>query len=572
MKRVFIGHRGTGKSKLLKRHQSYFSNIAHFDLDHEIETAVKHSVSDFFKLKGESEFRKVEIELYQKITSSNSEFVITLGAGFDVSTLSQDIEIVYVSRMTDRDGRIFLNRPRLHIELDPIEEYLTRYQTRQPQYLKCANRIYFLDEGIDTENSYEKLILQNNFIIEDAYYTLAENDLKSLDQLIKNYKKIELRTDLLKKEVIESLLKKFLEQDWLVSIRTDDAPVFVDAKVVDCDVKYKYTNAQIISSHEENIDAAILKLAQYNKLAHLKLCPVVESFDELVKGYRWQIADASNRSFLPRSKSGKWIWYRQLSKYFQKINFIKSFTLIDDQPSLYQWLSLPKQKPVSWAAVLGQPVYFSRSPAEHLKYFAGLNTFFTKVDLSKEELQNYFKFLVEIGLKYAAVTSPLKETAWSLSYKKTSASEELKSANTLYVKSDEIYSHNTDLDGFKELTKSIKPNDKIAVWGGGGTLDMMKRVLPEAHFFSSQTGQLRSTNQIALVEYDYLIWAAPRSEFTSFPTDNIRINAVIDLNYRENSMGLEFAAYRKINYTSGLNMFKLQASKQRDFWSDGECK
>ncbi|MEQ1723635.1 MAG: shikimate synthase, partial [Pseudobdellovibrio sp.] len=176
------------------------------------------------------------------------------------------------------------------------------------------------------------------------------------------------------------------------------------------------------------------------------------------------------------------------------------------------------------------------------------------------------------GLKYAAVTSPLKETAWSISNKNTPASAELKSANTLYVNGAELFSHNTDLDGFKELTLMIKPTDKIAIWGGGGTLDMMKRVLPEAHLFSSQTGQLRNTSQIALAEYDYLIWAAPRSELTQFPSDDLRINAVIDLNYRENSMGLEFAASRKIDYTSGLNMFKLQAEKQRVFWSDSERK
>ncbi|MEQ1724010.1 MAG: shikimate kinase, partial [Pseudobdellovibrio sp.] len=377
MKRVFIGHRGVGKSKLLQRHQAYFPDIPHFDLDLEIEKEVILSVADYFKLKGEPEFRKSEIEVYQKITSSNREFVITLGAGFDVSMLSQEIEIIYVSRITDSDGRIFLNRPRLNLELAPLDEYLTRYQARQPKYLEAANRIYFLAEGVDSEDPIEKSILQNNFKIEDAYYTVVENDMPKLIQLLKNYKKIELRTDLLKNEVIESLLVGFPEQQWLVSIRTEDAPVFVNAKVVDCDVKYQYTNAQIISSHEENIDAAILKLAQYDKLAHLKLCPIVESFEDLIKGYRWQNADAFSRSFLPRSASGKWIWYRQLSKYFQKINFIKSFTMVDDQPSLHQWLSLPQQKPISWAAVLGQPVNFSRSPVEHINFFSDFNTFFT---------------------------------------------------------------------------------------------------------------------------------------------------------------------------------------------------
>ena len=41
MKRVLIGHRGVGKTALLERHQTYFPDIEHFDLDQEIEKRKK---------------------------------------------------------------------------------------------------------------------------------------------------------------------------------------------------------------------------------------------------------------------------------------------------------------------------------------------------------------------------------------------------------------------------------------------------------------------------------------------------------------------------------------------------
>ena len=112
----------------------------------------------------------------------------------------------------------------------------------------------------------------------------------------------------------------------------------------------------------------------------------------------------------------------------------------------------------------------------------------------------------------------------------------------------------------------------MAVWGGGGTLKLMQSLLPEAHFFSNRTRQLRSGISAGLKAYDFLIWAAPRHKELGWPSDHMIVNTVVDLNYTENSPGLEFAARRKISYINGLEMLVLQAEKQQKFWSQCERK
>lgn len=572
MKRVFIGHRGVGKTKLLSRHALYFPEISHLDLDAEIERKTQTDMREYFLTHGEIEFRKKEVEIFREIIRNNLSFVISLGAGFDVTELADDIEVVYLRRKTDKEGRIFINRPRLENNTGPLEEYKKRFAAREINFLKRANKIYNMPEGIETYNETEKKILTLDYFLNDAYYTLSENELVSIAGLTKNFKNIELRTDLLSDDIIGDLLLRFSETNWLVSVRTPEPVRFKAAKNIDIDFKYFYSGCQIVSSHHDSIYEGIKLLNSINEKVHLKLCPMVDNFTDLITGYNWQQEDPVNRSFLPRSEDGKWMWYRQLSKYRQKINFIQNFTQVPDQPSLSEWLILPQKKPSEWAAVLGNPINFSRSPVEHENYFADKKTFFTRINLTAEEFETNIRFLTELGLKFAAVTSPLKEMAFKISNFSSDSSLKFQAANTLILNNDKICCENTDLSGFKGLVKNIKPTDKVAIWGGGGTLEMMKCVLPDASLYSSQTGQQRYPEQNNSGEFDYLIWAAPRTLQLKWPAENLQVNSVIDLNYTENSPGLEFAAHRNIRYISGMEMFKLQALKQREFWGLNECK
>ncbi|AGH94697.1 shikimate kinase [Pseudobdellovibrio exovorus] len=583
MKRVFIGHRGTGKTALLQRHSQIFNQIfpqiPHLDLDLEIENYVGEPLSDYFTRVGEVKFRQVEQEVFLRITAQPN-FVISLGAGFDVSIIPNDIEVVLVRRLSDSDGRIFLDRPRLNTDVSLLEEYYQRYHQRENRYIEAADWVYHMPEGIEdagpAAHAIEGSILRRDFNVENAYYTLTAQELPFIEQLLRNFSKIELRTDLLEAEQIESLLERYPWHEWLVSVRSGMELNWQRIHMLDTDIHYYREGSQIISCHEDHINYAIQQLEPFVGKGHLKLSSLVDSFDGLITGYRWQQEDPENRSFLPRSSIGRWPWFRQLSSYWQSLNFIKSRTEMSDQPSWFEWLSLPPEAPQKWAAVLGRPVHASRSPTQHHEFFHKRETFFTRVSLNEDELLQHHSFLSELKLGYAAVTSPLKEIALQISKNPSPVSQKLQAANTLMLKNDGWWAHNTDLEGFKSLTRQLSNHANVAIWGGGGTLQMMKEVLPQAISYSSQTGKVRDPNHYKneqepqhlgeATQFDVLIWAAPRLEKTLFPSEKLQFKEVLDLNYVDHSMGLEFAVNQKIRYTSGLEMFRVQALHQQKFW------
>ncbi len=573
MKRVFIGHRGVGKTELLARHQIYFPHIHHFDLDREIESHLKMTLVDFFKSFTEVEFRLLEVEIYNKIIKENEEYVISLGAGFQLDKLSNKPEVFYVSRPTDADGRIFLNRPRLNNAVFPLEESQLLFQQREIIYRRHAHFIYHLSEGSNSVNEFEAAIMKSEFKILEAYYTLNSRDLDQIETRLKCFSKVELRTDLFSKEVIQDLIKKYPKHHWLVSFRTNDEVDLPKSVEIDFDIQFfKDQKTDILSSHDDQIENGISQLRGLDHF-HTKLCPLVNNFEELRKGHAWQSENPRNRSFIPRSLTGKWNWYRLLSKYSQKVHFIRNHNDQPDQATLRQWLNLPPLRPEKWAAVLGSPIHFSRSPAEHEAYFKSKKSFMGGLEIEIDELEDVFRWLLDLGLCYVAITSPLKGIALRFCTNLTKEATELHAVNTLLILNGNIIGHNTDLSGFqKQISRLMLNNLQIAVWGGGGTLKMIKKLLPSASFFSSRSALNRDPKLISSQNYEVLVWAAPRNLRTLLPPSKWPIQKIIDLNYRENSMGLEYAQKLILNghnveYISGLEMFHEQALKQQEFWS-----
>ena len=243
--------------------------------------------------------------------------MLSVGAGFDVTLIPQNIEVIFISRKTDQDGRIFLNRPRLEPQLTALEEYKKRYAERNAKFIEFSTWTYDLPEGIESPNAVEQKIFQQNFQLNNLYFTLTENS-----QTI--FQQNELRTDLLSKDAIQKLIRGNPTRNFLLSIRNDFEIIKNKNVKIDCDLNYFNSEADIISSHLDDIDEALQKFSELPGKFHLKLCPLVESFEDLIKGHKWQQQNPQNRSFLPRSKNGRWIWYRLLAKYFQKINFVKT--------------------------------------------------------------------------------------------------------------------------------------------------------------------------------------------------------------------------------------------------------
>lgn len=573
MKKVFIGHRGVGKTELLKRHQSYFPNIQHFDLDQVIAAGEKQSVSDLFVDHGEQHFRRLE-EKYFKQVIQHENFVLSLGAGFNIDLIPVGLEVVYVSRRTDSDGRIFLNRPRLNAELGPLQEYHQRYSEREPKYRQKADWIYHLSEGIDSTDEIEKSIFQKCLKIRNAYWTLKNES--ELLLFPKCFNHIELRTDLFDLETILKIIKKYPEDHFLVSIRSqcdENHDLFKYIKNVsqvelDTDIEFSQflETADIISTHSSDFDLGFRQTQDIQR-QHIKFCPIVKTFDELKKGYLWQLEDPGQRSFLPRTdfsknKKSLWRWYRQLQMNNQKINFIQSHIDMDDQPSLYEYLKSQKQDLKTFGAVLGNPIHHSRTPVEQSKNLEH-EIYFVAVPLTENNFSQGFQFLKQIGLKCAAVTAPLKTVAAK------SVHSSLSAVNSLVDQVDQWFSSSTDDEGLKKLIETVEINKetKVAVWGGQGVLESIQKVIPQAVAYGARDGKVKSDQETQVASPDIVIWAAPRYDTVNWPPADWQPKLIIDLNYTADSLGLEYAGQQpKAVYISGLVMFQAQAQKQADFW------
>ena len=100
--------------------------------------------------------------------------------------------------------------------------------------------------------------------------------------------------------------------------------------------------------------------------------------------------------------------------------------------------------------------------------------------------------LRELGLTHAAVTAPLK----SLAFEACAADARdagTGSINTLYLdKTAGIWrGRNTDLAGFEAPARAGRGRQPVAVWGGGGTLGVIRRIVPGAVAFGPHRAAAR---------------------------------------------------------------------------------
>ncbi|MEZ0392535.1 MAG: shikimate kinase [Pseudobdellovibrionaceae bacterium] len=602
MKLVLLGHRGTGKSQLLERLKTYWkdksSNLKFFDLDREIEFREGKTISQIFNDAGEKDFRDLEVNVFHDLIRANPEFVISMGAGFPLQHIPADIQRLWVRRKTDFLGRIFLNRPRLNPEMSPLEEYLQRLPLREERYRKHSTDEYLMPEGIESANSIEERIFKEDYRNLGGVLTLLPIHFRSLESLqnrIRNFDVdfFELRDDLLSLQQIQMVTSLLPPRRVLLSLRSAKTNPWIQ-EFLRTGISWDWAlelgacpfgEAPIFSLHQ--VPRAILQskesletfLAEKKipATSHIKLSPIIESFSELQILLNWQNENPSQRSVLPRSQAGRWGWIRLWLKGRQKINFFR----LDqgsalDQPTLFEWMSTPFQIQ-NFAALLGHPVFHSRTPIEHQAYFQKKGWPVFAIDIEEEEFQKAIELLSFLGLQAAAVTSPLKVKAFQWAQERSPIVQELESANTLFFKDQKWSAHNTDLDGFRFLFSQITGDTQsLAVWGGGGTLPVILKIAPNAIFFSARTGELKreygdqqkwTRDQIVSMQMEgprILIWAA--SPEAQLPPEDWRPEFVLDLNYREDSLAREYALQVNAQYLDGLGMFKEQARAQREFW------
>jgi shikimate kinase len=604
---LLVGHRGTGKTQLLERLQTYFgaSGCLTFDLDAEISKGEKLSIEQIFLQKGEAEFRKLESVYLQKIVGAHSMVAtpvyIAAGAGFR-GEVPSSVQVLWVKRATDSKGRIFLNRPRLNSTLSALQEYTERYALREAHYQAQANQTLIVSEGFDSPNDAEKKFFRNEIRNLGADLTLLPENFSDLPSFLKQrldwgVRRIELRDDLLSKEQIHLALALLPVDRVLFSFRKIERVADSQKLVAEKGLNFDWPNElpvsllkgepQFFSMHnpQHHSLSENLKYAEAFQVQHplctLKIALPVPNFSDLQVGHLWWQQDIEKRVFLPQSPEGRWSWYRLWQQPHLKLNFIRegigsSF----DQPTLIEWLRRQSCQPASnFAAILGDPVEHSRTPAEHCRFFEKQKYPVLAIRLSEEEWDTGFEFLKNCGLKAAAVTAPLKHKAYLSSSELSQTAHDMKAVNTLWLSDQGVKGHNTDLAGFEFLrnkTKEIYGEEKfkassVGIWGGGGTLEVLKRLFPGALLFSAQTGLLRESLTLdpgsvsPPLETEILVWAVGRSRFKGrWPHWSPKL--IIDLNYSDDSPGIELAVQTGAIYQSGLAMFQAQAQKQREFW------
>jgi shikimate kinase len=602
---LLVGHRGTGKSELIERMRFYWrdAKVDFIDLDIEIEKKIGKSIRDLFFEQGESYFRELERQLFLEILQKATQrTVIVAGAGFDLSVVPEQVHVLWLRRKTDKDGRIFLNRPRLEPDMHPLEEFKARALVREQRYRALSHQEYLMPEGVFANKRFaqdiEKSILSGRYSKVSGALTILADSFKSdyawtlfKDRWAnKDVQFFELRDDLLSFEQMQKARDEMPNESFIYSFRKkSDEPFAISTelqellnKVSLIDWPYEWGDLSVLqvlvpkekivlSLHEtknsmrEDLD---LLSAMEDQVGQIKYAPEVTSFTQLFTLHQWQRESAKTRSVLPRSSNGRWTWYRLLQKGHQSINFFKEGEgSAYDQPSLFEWLTSPA-KSTRFAAVVGDPVYHSFTPLEHSDFFSRRNTPIWSVQITRDEWNEAMPILRELGLTFVAVTAPHKESAAVLSKKN-------EPVNTLYWNKDHWESTATDDIGFLELIEGIgmiAPLQKeIAVWGGQGTLHMMKKAMPRASYYSSRTGKLKEGSPHAdEVPPKVVIWAAPRGPETLMPPKEWDPSMVLDLNYKEDSMGREYAQLCGANYTSGVIMFLAQARGQRAFWAEFE--
>lgn len=599
---VIFGHRGVGKTSFMNRLSHYWAALGYvfLDLDQEIENTFKTSVSLIFKEKGEAAFREYELDIFKKILAENKMVAIAVGGGFPVQKIPSNVHALWLRRNTDKFGRIFFDRPKLNIKKTDLEEYFERAKDREIQFKKRCDEVYFMPEGIRGENKFEKQIFQSEVEFCETSYLTLNNFLIKQNAFLNKIKLsgFEFRDDLLSFNKFKAFVKSVKPKRLILSFRDPDmiakteADIFTILKVADCAVLVDWAlelglpslltriKPSVVSLHDflpnENLSDFLRRLEVYsNSDVHLKASPLISTYAELEQLLEWQKKDKKNRSILPRSNEGRWYWFRQYMINRQKINFWKADEgSASDQPTLYQWISAQFEFS-KFAAVLGSPVEYSRTPIEQQLFFNQNNCPIFSIDIKNNEFEAAVNLLIEMGLVAAAVTAPLKKNAFQLVKSNAAGKrqlliqdENLGSLNTLYISKNgddhNIYGTNTDLAGMQALTKEFaNKNYNVLIFGGGGTLAAIKNIFPNALEYSARTGRARNGFSEP-TNLDILIWAAsPTADFLKL---NFKPKYIIDLNYREDSLARSFA--KKINaiYVSGDEMFYVQAEHQRFFW------
>ena len=648
---LVVGHRGAGKTTWVKEVEKYFvkknEKILIFDIDQEMQNITHQTIDQMFQ-KGESYFRKIENnitkECIQKSQSFKGKVFISLGAGY-TGEIPSFCKVIHLKRYSDQNGRIFFDRPRILYRLDTFNEYQNLYSKRKSIYKQQRDFVFTKLDYFQSVEEWDQIFLGDEELpFGNGILTLNENNCPLsqeklsfvLDQKLKwGLKYFELKDDEISEVFLKKILFKIPLQKIILSFRCNENVLFqnllnrIDSQNVTIDWPIEWERENKIKDHEKVSWIYSLHDREHQSLGkvldrfpkkqnvHLKLAVEIFSFEELWQGHLWQKEDPVHRSFHPRSKEGRWKWYRLLFGPHQSLYFIREDyeEEVLDQPVMAESVRCGQGVLENgFACVLGDPIEHSATPFEQQSFFEKYNLPVVPILMKEEEVSNKnIKILENFGMKFSAITSPLKRQCYQmLDTKKSSEgniqvcqnSSPVSSLNTLVLNKQGWNGLNTDIDGALIFKKFIHQSGfhKIAVWGGGAIRDVLdfSLSLEKDHmygilnqkeidslinyfklqfnnslthelnknsisFYSAQTGKLlKGDEQIPEV----VIWAVGRSRMSEclYPPQHWKPVCVLDLNYTDDSPGRGYAIKIKSQYVSGWLWFKAQAQAQRIFF------
>lgn len=576
MTTLLIGHRGTGKTAFLQSLEKFANsqniNSAFFDLDREVEKETGKSVAAWFA-QSEAAFRVAEKKVFaQLMAGPEYHKVIALGAGFE-GPLPKEAHVLWLRRETDASGRLFASRPRLNPELSPHEEYMNRYRIREHRFRAWAHEQLLLPEGY--QGGLEDFVLKPQAMHVPFDFTLLPTHFRDWEDFWEKrstwgVRRMEIRDDLLSGDQAVRARENLPSKHLLNSLRTNGKIPVTGQTDWALELGKPPQKVNILSVHvrESSLTKTLTTFATATAVMGkgdeiLKLAVEIENFAELKLGHDWWRQDPDHRAFLPRSKNGRWRWYRSLFGPSMPLHFYREDEgSALDQPLLWQ-VRLQPNFVNHFAAVLGSPVRHSRTPLEHLDFFKEKKMPVVAIEVSELEFHQALNFLIELGLTNAAVTSPLKKAAFEACQHLTPEAEEMRAVNTLFISNGQVKGHNTDVLALRELSAEVQ--GEVWLWGGGGVRSSVRAAFPNVKEFSARTG-LPHPGTKDFNAPVVLIWASGRTTGFQWPPESIKVGRILDLNYGDDSPGLEWALMRNLPYQSGMKMFKLQAEFQRRFW------
>lgn len=630
---LLIGHRGAGKSTLLRRLAGYAPAARCLDLDDELARQHGASTRELFERLGEAEFRRRETRLLHALLAEASQpetpLVIAVGAGFAgelpaLAARDGELRVVWVARASDERGRIFLDRPRLDPELDPLAEFHHRRTQRTPRYRALATDCWLLPEGAEAGSDEEAAYFLDRLRTVGGVLTLVPESARPerlapylARRVAWGVDAIELRDDLLDEGQLRAALACVPREQRLVSFRSRarlasslalllehgtarwDWPV----ELGECPRELRQTGGGIASLHgrspDEPLANAIRRLeshAEHCGAGLRKLAVPIRHLGELAAGHAWSLAEPRRNVFLPMDPvAGRFAWYRLWRGAGLPLNFFREVPVepqaaapAPDQPTLCEWLlrkrlPAPTERPPPFAAVLGDPVSHSRTPVEQGAFFAARGMPTLRIAITEADLASCDPLagLAALGLRAAAVTSPHKAAVlgWGGAVAPRPLAGE-SAVNTLAYDSAEgrYLATSTDEEGLRAAWLALQaelptPRPTIAIWGGGGLQPVLESGFAGtgARYFSARSGASRSPQNDDggaddAFRPDVVVWAVGRKRHAAWPPSGWRPAWVLDLDYGEDSPGREYALRCGAKHRDGLLMFRAQAAAQRRFF------